>query len=309
MVRNDILKGTTFIAVSISINTIFIHGDSFQFLPPYQLKAATTGDNKYQGRMTLFFSYVLSSGFCHQQEFRLFSSYCWILSATTFRYVLHLSMFFWYVFNATGALLNIFLYLCSCRQIIWTRWTLQLEARRSSRDCGSIATNVVLGTLSVQSKQMCTLRTLSDELKVGQAHTSQDFAKYWMPSVLDKGCTAQEFENAWVAFVDHYGLQDENEYLQNAQKIIDDESDQNDSWVFFSNFIHASWSVPLFFPTSNIIISLVCWSQETDADKLTDVKIRVDPPKLLVQAHGDQSEDQVNLAPLKACKDCKPSVN
>lgn len=159
MVRNDILKGTTFIAVSISINTIFIHGDSFQFLPPYQLKAATTGDNKYQGRMTLFFSYVLSSGFCHQQEFRLFSSYCWILSATTFRYVLHLSMFFWYVFNATGVLLNIFLYLCSCRQIIWTRWTLQLEARRSSRDCGSIATNVVVGTLSVQSKQMCTLRT------------------------------------------------------------------------------------------------------------------------------------------------------
>ncbi|BAS88636.1 Os04g0336901 [Oryza sativa Japonica Group] len=99
-----------------------------------------------------------------------------------------------------------------------------------------------------------------------------------MPSVLDKGCTAQEFENAWVAFVNHYGLQDENEYLQNAQKIIDDESDQNDSW-------------------------------ETDADKLTDVKIRVDPPKLLVQAHGDQSEDQVNPAPLKACKDCKPSVN
>uniref|UniRef100_A0A0E0GZ87 Uncharacterized protein n=1 Tax=Oryza nivara TaxID=4536 RepID=A0A0E0GZ87_ORYNI len=49
--------------------------------------------------------------------------------------------------------------------------------------------------------------------------------------------------------------------------------------------------------------------QETDADKLTDVKIRVDPPKLLVQAHGDQSEDQVNPAPLKACKDCKPSVN
>uniref|UniRef100_A0A0D3FU99 Uncharacterized protein n=1 Tax=Oryza barthii TaxID=65489 RepID=A0A0D3FU99_9ORYZ len=32
---------------------------------------------------------------------------------------------------------------------------------------------------------------------------------------------------------------------------------------------------------------------ETDADKLTDVKIRVDPPKLLVQAHGDQSEDQM----------------
>lgn len=83
---------------------------------------------------------------------------------------------------------------------------------------------------------MCTLRTLSDELKVGQAHTSQDFAKYWMPSGLDKGCTAQEFENAWVAFVDHYGLQDENEYLQNAQKIIDDESDQNDSWVFFFQF-------------------------------------------------------------------------
>uniref|UniRef100_A0A0D9ZJ19 Uncharacterized protein n=1 Tax=Oryza glumipatula TaxID=40148 RepID=A0A0D9ZJ19_9ORYZ len=49
--------------------------------------------------------------------------------------------------------------------------------------------------------------------------------------------------------------------------------------------------------------------KETDADKLTDVKIRVDPPKLLVQAHGDQSEDQVNPAPLKACKDCKPSVN
>lgn len=76
----------------------------------------------------------------------------------------------------------------------------------------------------------------SDELKVGQAHTSQDFAKYWMPYVLDKGCTAQEFENAWVAFVNHYGLQDENEYLQNAQKIIDDESDQNDSWVSFFQF-------------------------------------------------------------------------
>uniref|UniRef100_A0A0E0P7F7 Uncharacterized protein n=1 Tax=Oryza rufipogon TaxID=4529 RepID=A0A0E0P7F7_ORYRU len=35
--------------------------------------------------------------------------------------------------------------------------------------------------------------------------------------------------------------------------------------------------------------------KETDADKLTDVKIRVDPPKLLVQAHGDQSEDQLDV--------------
>ncbi|EAY76665.1 hypothetical protein OsI_04621 [Oryza sativa Indica Group] len=47
--------------------------------------------------------------------------------------------------------------------------------------------------------------------------------------------TANDFEDAWTALVNEYGLQEENAYLHKAQMLIDDEMKPNDSQEIDTN--------------------------------------------------------------------------
>lgn len=80
-------------------------------------------------------------------------------------------------------------------------------ARRSISRCRSMITHAAVGTYY---------------LARGQNYTT--YAR-----------TANDFEDAWTALVNEYGLQEENAYLHKAQMLIDDEMKPNDSQVMFFN--------------------------------------------------------------------------